>query len=143
MNYIVDTSLINKLVDGSVSTSALPTDGEFVATHIQNDEINRTQNEERRAKLVLQFTKMIDTFVPTESFILDASGLDEGNVGDGKIYEKVLKELDSLNGGKANNSEDALIAEVAKVNGYTLLTADYHLYRAAKACEIEVTHWPT
>jgi hypothetical protein len=141
MNYIVDTSLINKLLDGNLSTSDLPTDGEFVATHIQRDEINRTKNEERRTQLNLKFNKLIDKFNPTESFVLGTSCLGEAKLGDGATYESVLKELDLLNGGKANNSEDALIAEVAKMNGYTLLTADYHLHKAAETCQINVKRW--
>ena len=48
MKYMVDTSLINKLVDGSVMADELPHDGTFVATHIQKDELERTKSGERR-----------------------------------------------------------------------------------------------
>jgi hypothetical protein len=38
MKYVVDTSLINKLLDGSVHADELPKDGSVVASHIQIDE---------------------------------------------------------------------------------------------------------
>ena len=141
MDYMVDTSLINKLLDGCLSTSDLPTEGKFVATHLQMDEISRTKNEERRVQLQLKFSKLIDKSDPTESFLLGTSCLGEAKLGEGVIYQNVLRELNSLNGGKDNNSVDALIAEVAKSNGYTLLTADYHLSKAAETCLINVEYW--
>jgi len=143
MDYIVDTSIFNMLLNGFLSTSDLPSEGEFVATHIQRDEINRTKNEERRAQLNLKFVTLIDKIDPTESFLLETSRLGEAKLGDGIIYQKVLRELDILNNGKVNNSNDALIAEVAAFNGYTLLTADYHLRKAAEVCQIKVTYWST
>jgi hypothetical protein len=47
MKYVVDTSLINRLVDGSIHADELPKDGSFVASHIQIDELNRTKNGKR------------------------------------------------------------------------------------------------
>jgi len=143
MKYVVDTSLINKLVNGSVRVEELPADGEFIASHIQIDEINKTKYEERRARLFLTFSKTINDIVPTESFILGKSRLGEGKLSDGESYNAIKKHLDSLNGGKPNNIDDALIAEVALKNGYTLLTADYHLYEVAQLHDIAVQYWGT
>ena len=132
MKYVVDTSIINKLVDGSVLSSDLPSDGEFIATHIQIDELNSTKDEERRAKLFLKFASVVENIVPTETFVLGTSRLDHGKLGEGEIYESIKKQLDSMNGGKPNNRMDALIAEVAIKNEYTLLTADHHLASVVK-----------
>jgi hypothetical protein len=109
--YVVDTSLINKLVDGAVGGDQLPNNGSFVASHIQIDEIKRTKDPERRAKLLEKFAETIDEVLPTESFVLDISRLDEARFGDGVTYESIKRELDVKNNGKSNNSEDALIAE--------------------------------
>jgi predicted nucleic acid-binding protein len=98
-----------------------------VATHVQVDELNKTRDEERRARLFLRFATTVDSVIPTESFVLDVSLLDYSKLGDGGLYGTLKAELDSLNKGKTNNAQDALIAEVAIANGYTLLTADYHL----------------
>lgn len=143
MKYVVDTSLINKLVDGTVGADELPNDGAFVASHIQIDELKQTKNPERRAKLLKKFTETVDEILPTESFMLGVSRLDEGKLGDGISYDAIKKELDSLNGGKANNSKDALIAEIAMTKGYVLLTADFHLYQVADIHGIGVIYWTT
>ncbi len=143
MKYIVDTSLINKLVDGSVMADELPKDGSFVATHVQMDELDRTKDPQRRAELVRKFSETIDEILPTESFVLDVSRLGRGKLGDGVSYLSIKAALDSLNGGKANNSNDALIAEVAMKNGYALLTADFHLYQVAYGQGIGVIYWTT
>lgn len=132
MKCIVDTNIINRLIDGSLSTEDIAADEELVATHVQVDELNKTRDEERRARLFLRFATTVDSVIPTESFVLDVSRLNYSKLGDGGLYAKLKAELDSLNKGKANNAQDALIAEVAIANGYTLLTADYHLAQVAR-----------
>jgi rRNA-processing protein FCF1 len=42
-----------------------------------------------------------------------------------------------------DNTNDALIAELALKNGYVLLTADFHLYQVAYAQGIGVIYWTT
>src|SRR3972149_8161930 len=143
MKYVVDTSLINKLIDGAVRADELPKDGSFVASHIQIDELKQTKNPERRSKLLEMFAETVNEVLPTESFIMDVSRLDGGKLGDGVSYHSIRRELDSLNGGKSNNSQDALIAEIAMKNEYVLLTANFHLYQAAYSLGIGVMYWTT
>src|SRR5947209_5918134 len=132
MKYVVDTNLINWLIDGKIDRSALPSDGEFVATHIQVDEINRTSDEDRRARLSLILISTIRELLPTESMVWDISRFDWCKMGDGVVYTSIKNELDAKNGGRRSNIHDALIAEVAIVNGFTLLTADADLAEAAR-----------
>ena len=141
MKYVVDTNVINWLVDGKIDRAALPSDGEFVATHIQIDEINRTSDEERRARLFLILTSTIRELLPTESAVTDVSRFDWCKLGDGVIYTSIKNELDAKNGGRRNNIHDALIAEVVIVNGYTLLTADADLVAAARNHKGTVHHY--
>ena len=141
--YVIDTSLINKLVDGNIGADELPNDGSFVASHIQFDELSQTRNVEKRVKLQEKFAEIIDEVLPTESFVLDTSRLGEGRLGDGVSYQAIKRDLDSRNKAKSNNSEDALIAEVAMRNGYTLLTADFDLYQVAYTHGIGVFYWTT
>lgn len=143
MKYVVDTSLINKLVDGSIHADELPKDGPLIASHIQIDELDRTKDAKHRSELLQRFSETIDEVLPTESFVLGTSRLDKGTLGDGVSYDAIKKKLDSLNGGKTNNSEDALIAEIAMKNGYVLLTADFHLYQVAYALGIGTFYWTT
>jgi len=141
MKYVVDTNIINRLIDGSLSTDDIPADAELVATHIQVDELNKTQDEDRRARLFLRFATTVDSIVPTESTILEVSRLDYSKLGDGVLYARVKADLDSLNKEKPNNTQDALIAEVAIANGYTLLTADRDLSVVAQKHGCTVRHF--
>lgn len=141
MKYVLDTSLINKLVDGTVGADELPTDGPFVGSHIQLDELRRTTSEQRRMQLLDKFLEIIDETLSTESFALDKSRLDKARPGEGDSYLAIKRELDFLNGGKENNSEDALIADVALRNGFVLLTAGFHLYQVAYNHGVGVIYW--
>ena len=143
MKYVVDTNIFNKLVDGVIKPEELPDDGEFVATHIQMDELRHTKNEERRQSLLVKFDELIDEIVPTESFVLGTSRLGQGKLGGGASFDGIKADLDSKNKGKANNSNDALIAEVAAKNGYTLLTADSDLYEVVQEHDIAYHFWAT
>jgi hypothetical protein len=132
MKYMVDTNIINWLVDGSLSTENFSPDAAFVATHIQHDELSKTRDSKRRQKLIDRFNTFVDSTLPTESTILGISKLNSCKIGDGRIFSRLKSDLDLLNDGKCNNSEDALIAEVAIVNGHTLITADEDLRTVAE-----------
>ena len=138
---MVDTNVINWVVDGKIDRAALPGDVQFVATHIQIDEINRTSDEDRRARLFLVLTSTIRKLLPTESAVMDISRFDWCKMGDGVIYASIKNELDAKNGGRRNNIHDALISEAAIVNGFTLLTADLDLAEAAKNHKGTVRHF--
>jgi predicted nucleic acid-binding protein len=124
-----------------IDTEDIPPDAELVATHVQVDELNKTRDEDRRARLFLRFVTTVGSIVPTESTVLDVSRLDYSKLGDGVLYARVKADLDSLNKGKPNNSQDALIAEVAIANGYTLLTADRDLSVVAQKHGCTVQHF--
>lgn len=132
MTCVVDTNIINKLIDGTLSTEDIPADAELVATHVQIDELKRTRDDQRKAKLLHRFKTLVDSVIPTESTVLGVSRLNYSKLSDGGLYEKLKTALDSRNKGKSNNAQDALIAEVAIANDHTLLTADYDLAEVAK-----------
>lgn len=132
MKYVVDTNIVNWLIDGKIAPSALPSDGKFYTTHVQIDEINRTSNEDRRARLFLTLASSLSGVLPTETVVMDVSRWDYSKWGDGAVYTSVKSDLDALNSGKASNIRDALIAEVCIVNSYTLLTADKDLADATQ-----------
>jgi rRNA-processing protein FCF1 len=140
--YLVDTCVINKMVDGLFDASSLPFGSEFVITHIQIDELNNTTDadKERRAMLHLVLAKLRPTLVMTESFVWDFSRWDNAKLGDEVTYGALRSALDQLNKNKKNNPMDALIAEVAIKNSWTLLTADRHLAQVAvdMSCVVEL-----
>ena len=139
--YVLDTSLINKLVDGSVNLVELPKDGAFVATHVQLDELKRTPDKNRRRELLDKFSEVVDEVHETDTFVLGESRLGQAKLGSGLGYREIKKRLDALNGGKKNNLRDALIAEVAFRDGYVLLTADQDQSTVAQTLGIGVCYW--
>ena len=141
MSYVVDTNIFNKLVDGTLNVDDLPTDGKFLATHVQIDEINNTKDSERRALLFLRFAEVRPEIVPTESFVLDVSRLDYGKLSDGILFDTLKQKLDALNKSKLNNAQDVLIAEVAIVNKFTLLTSDRHLAEVVEKQGGKIVHF--
>ena len=141
MKYVVDTCIINKLIDGKIDPANLPNNGDFIASHIQIDELNNTKDVERRAKLFLKFTKVIHEVVPTESFVLGISRFSESKFDDVNMYTSIKTNLDSLNNGKKNNPMDALIAEIAIKNKYTLLTTDKDLKEVVERLSGKVRYW--
>ena len=122
----------NWLADGAIKEESLPSDGGFAITHIQVDEINKTKDEERRARLLLAQARLRCELIPTQTFLFGRSRFGLAKLGDGALFSNLKGELDGLNGRKENNDRDALIAEAAIANGHTLLTADEDLRAATE-----------
>jgi len=143
MKYIVDPCILNNFLDGSLRIETLPRDGDYVASHIQVDEINNTKYAERRAKLLLLFTETVKEILPTESAIAGIYRAGYCKAGDGIICSKIKNDLDLMNGGKENNMRDALIVEISINNRFTLLTADFDLQEVAKRNGCNMIYWKT
>ena len=91
--YIVDTCIINWLVEGKIHLSDLPVDGRFVATHVQIDELKKTGDSKLRAELLAKFDELDFTIIPTVSFALDTSRMDQANVSGTKRKEAIQMTL--------------------------------------------------
>jgi rRNA-processing protein FCF1 len=131
--FMVDTCVFNWLLDGKIQRAALPSGGRFAITHIQMDELNKIQDEERRVRLsLLVHATMKCEVIPTQTFVFDVSRWDHACWGDGELFNKIRDELDAANKRRKSNTQDALIAETAIQNGYTLITADGGLKWAAE-----------
>ena len=71
--------------------------------------------------------------VPTESAVWGVSRWDEAKwTAEDNLYVPMKADLDKLNKNKANNVQDALIAETAIKGGYVLVTDDAHMIEVAK-----------
>jgi hypothetical protein len=151
-----DTVVFNRIVDGALDIGAFVGKARFYATHIQLDEINETSKPQRRQALLEVFNRITERKVPTESFILGVSRLDEARLGGGNIvptesavwnvsawgqakwgeadglYTAFKAELDTLNKSKPNNIQDTLIAETAIKNRFDLVTDDVDLCTVTK-----------
>lgn len=123
---MLDTNIFNAVLDGRLPIVNLPSDGGYVATHVQIDELVATKDISRRTQLLSQFEALSTERAKTTSFAFDISRFDQAKWGDGAVF-KILKDaLDKANGGKRNNTHDALIGETCIANGFTLLTCDFH-----------------
>lgn len=120
--HVIDTCVINWLINGTIDPGDLP-EGQYVATHIQADEIAQTPDEDRRRRLEARLAETVDVSIPTESFVLGVSRLGEARLSDGLLYTQITDALDAKKL-RTSNTQDALIGEVALLNGYTLVTAD-------------------
>src|SRR5262245_51239664 len=150
-SYMFDTNIFNHILDGEIDFSLYIGKANFYATHIQHDEMLRTKDSFRRESLIKIFTKVLQDKVPTESFVLGVTRLDEGKLGgeniiptESAVYgvskyglakytsndnlcEPIKIELDKINKSKSNNIHDALIGETCLKNNLTLVTHDKDL----------------
>jgi rRNA-processing protein FCF1 len=142
VKYVVDTNIFNHLLDGRLTPSALPCAGAFVATNVQLRELEGTKDTVRRAALMSTFHHLAPELVHTESFALNipGSGFDESKWSDVQQATSLKLKLDALNKCKRNNWHDAIIAEVALVNGYGLVTNDGDLAKVAEQHGIAVIY---
>ena len=132
--YMFDTNIFNRILDGAIEISGFRGRAHFYATHIQLDELKATSNVQRREELLAVFEEVVgNNKIPTESFSLDVSWLDEAKLGDKEndLCSQIKTELDKLNNNKTNNIQDSLITETAMKNGLTLVTHDSHLFFVA------------
>ena len=124
MAYMLDTNIFGWLIDGKLDGNDLPIDGKFVLTHVQFDEINRTKDSDRRARLLERVSSLSPTKVPVESMVWGTAKWNEWKWGDGDLYQKIKDGLDEKNRGRTSNVADAMIGEAAIKNDYVLVTAD-------------------
>lgn len=151
-----DTNVFNRILDGVIPVTALTGRVEAYATHIQRDELDRTKNPERRAALGKMFGEVVAGALPTDSSVLGVSRLGEARLGGERVvptasgvygvsnygqagystndnlYAALRDRLDSVNGQKSNNAQDALIAETSIKEGHVLVTDDTDLALVTK-----------
>lgn len=156
LKYMFDTNVFNRVLDGVISLQTLTGRVVAYATHIQRDEINNTTNPDRRAALAQVFREVVTESLPTDSFVLDASRLDEARLGgervvptesavygvsrygqakygaEDNLYTALKGRLDKINRNKPNNVQDALIAETSIKGGHVLVTDDTDLAAVTK-----------
>ena len=139
--YVVDTNIIGWLVGGLLSLDDLPGDGDFIATHVQRDELGKTGDEQLREHLLAKFSATIDREEPTESVVAGISKAGLAKVSDVELYQSLRAALDAKNNGKPNNGQDALITEVAIKNSWVLLTGDRDLATVAEQSGCKIVYF--
>jgi hypothetical protein len=128
--YIFDTCVFNRLADGKIGLTEISANGKFYATHVQLDELRATKQHVRREELVAVFKEVGPNLLPTETFVWGVSGFGS-KWSDGQLFNNLKACLDAKEK-KANNAQDAVIAEVAIRQSLILVTADRYLAEAAR-----------
>lgn len=156
LKCMFDTRAFNLVLDGPYPVEELRARVAAYATHIQRDEISNTKNLERKAALLQVFREVVSESVPTDSLVLGVSRIGAARLGGGRtvptesavwdvsrwdeakwaaddnLCVPIKTDLGKLNKGKANNVQDALIAEAAIKGGYVLVTDDTHMIEVAR-----------
>lgn len=126
-NYMVDTNIINRILDCNLDLKIFKeSNKDFFATHVQRDEIIKTPDSIRRDELLSIFQEAANS-IPTESALYGISRYGASRYSSDGLVKKIWMELDKKDRRK-NNSTDALIADTAIKNNYTLITEDGPLY---------------
>jgi len=125
--YMIDTMIVNRILDYDLDLKYFKGEGiQIFTTHVQRDEINNTPNVTRRNELLSVF-KQVENPIPTESALWGKSKWGESKWAADDLVEKILEELNKKDKRKSN-PHDALIADTAIKNNYTLITEDGPLY---------------
>jgi len=146
-----DTNIFNAILDESISLQEIKGKEIFYITHVQMDEINQTKDQKRKVELLKTLTECDTRDISTSSFVLGVSRLGRARLGgdiipkdsdipdtltgekrqwgsDINLYDPIREKLNRLNKNKKNNVQDAIIAETAIKNGFTLITHDKDLF---------------
>jgi predicted nucleic acid-binding protein len=130
--YLLDTNVFNWLVKGDLSIFDLPSDGDLIATPVQRAELEATPGDEKRKILLATFSEVVTGLFSTSfAFDVPGAGFGQGRWTCGKLVDLIQSDLDR-DRKKPNNLQDALIAETAITNGFTLVTCDGPLKQVAE-----------
>lgn len=121
--YILDSKIISKLVDGSISVNDLPSDYPYVALHTQLEKLGETDDIQRRAELLMKFSRFDPAALNTERVTLTGQTWERINAWDSVRLRKLTDDLTEAYNEKPRLRE-VLLAEIAIEYGLTLVTLD-------------------
>lgn len=142
MSYIVDTDIIKSLTNGTIHLEDLPSDHPLVAARAQIEQIRRTGDKSRKARLLLKFGKCRLKRVSLGSIILDGSHREALRRWDSALFRELTDEFRRRCHSRSN-ARDMLLAEVAITNGLTFLTGDECLADVVRRHGGEAVHFHT
>lgn len=131
--YIVDTCVFDKILKGEIRKIDLPANGVFLITHVQLDKLNSIPDRKKRAKLLLNLFLLPVQIEQDGVCKKDISRFGYAKASELDSFFCIIKDrLDKKNGGKEDNAKDAVIADTAIRNFYTLISADKDLIEVAR-----------
>ena len=135
--YMLDTHLFDRVAKGQIPFDVINGRKVF-ATHVQRDELGRTNDPQLRARLLKTFSEIDPILLVTDTSVFDNSKFDETKwSAENGTYERLLTRITGLDSAShkrsrdpLNQSRDARIAEAAMNAGLTLVTDDRNLLQA-------------
>lgn len=126
-----DTNVFGNITDGeSPITPDMLEDAEarFVVTHIQQDELEDTSDEEQRKRLLDVFSQTADMEQATKMTVAGISKIGKSKIGNGELYNRIRSRLDGEK--EENDWKDAVIAATAIESDMIFVTEDGPLQNA-------------
>ena len=121
---MLDTNIFNRVLNDQLDIQAFASLGTFHITHLQEDELKQTANEQRKTDLLALFKRVEQHRVATESAVWNVSRWNEAKwTPEDSICGAIKTALKQDRG----NLRDSLIAETCIKNGYILVTDDIDL----------------
>ena len=123
--FMFDTVIFNRILDHQIDIDQFPAGIRIYSTHVQQDELENTPDNERREKLLRTFNEVSPEDLPTESTVIGYSRIGKCKIGSSELYHEIRQ-------GKPKYTRDAMIAETAMKSGFCLVTDDDPLYKKVR-----------
>ena len=133
--YVLDTNIFNRVVEGILAVTDLPSDGVFCASEVQINEIGKTTDPVKRTQLEDTFQKIGPRISVRKTTPWDYDGWGTGEWSqEGKYFNKILSKLQSVHKKDKFESDvrDALIGEISITENCILISTDKDLVAAVK-----------
>jgi hypothetical protein len=131
--YVLDTNIFNRVVEGKLAITDLPSDGVFCASEVQINEIGKTKDHVKRTQLEETFQKIGPQISERKTTLWGNGGWGTGTWNmEGKYFDTILKELRNLHPKKSSDVEDALIGEISITENCVLISTDKDLIAVVK-----------
>ena len=126
--YVLDTNIFNRVVEGKLTITDLPSDGVFCASAVQLNEIGKTKDPVKRTQLEETFQKIGPQISECKTTLWDYDGWDTGTWDmKGEHYDALLEGLRNLHKDKLSDFGDALIGEISITENCVLISTDKDL----------------
>ena len=133
-DFLLDSNVFDELLDGAIPSDLVKRCGRVFVTNVQISELKNVPDRTRRSKLLA----LLDDLAPEKLHLHSGVWLDDLYWDDDQPWrDEIGPDCEHFVKGKTNLPwKDALIGEVAKHRGLTLVSKDRIFLRRAAAAQI-------
>ncbi len=136
LKFILDTNIFDAILKDHISLELIRKKGEMYVTNAQISELKNTPNQDKRFQLLA----IIENLKPIRLNLASGIWMDDFYWDDNQPWIDDISDTCKLLTGNATNKKrwkDALIGDVAKVNGLVLITNDKKFRTRAQSVGIK------